>query len=114
MTAHVLTTDEMKQLYGPFYDRGAGRPLDRRNVPEEFWCLLPYAEFWGVGDDKDRENLVGDAPAEAGKNNLAAVFATYEYPLNDWLAGPVADIRPISEEYAAVCELFMAADYAAP
>ena len=103
----------MKRFYGPFYERGAGLHLDRRNVPEEFWCLIPYAEFWGIGDDKDRENLVSDAPAEV-RDNLAAIFAAYRYPWNAWLGGPAADITPISDEYAAFTELFMAADYASP
>ena len=67
----------MKRLYGRFYDRGAKQHLDRRNVPEKFWPLLPYAEFWGIADDLTREILVKEAPADV-QHNLKPAVAVFD------------------------------------
>ena len=75
--AEILTADEIKRRYGAFYQRGARLHLDARNVPDALWSLLPYAEFWGIADDRERENLVKAAPAEV-KHNLKSVADAFE------------------------------------
>ena len=54
-TSNILTAEQMKQWYGNFYGQSPKLNLDPRNVPEQFWPLLPYAEFWGIADDWTRE-----------------------------------------------------------
>jgi hypothetical protein len=61
----ILSVEEMKQRYGSFYDQSPTPHLDRRKVPERFWPLLPYAEFWGLADDGTREILVRQAHPNA-------------------------------------------------
>jgi hypothetical protein len=39
----ILDEKEMKRRYGIFYDSSPKVRLDPRNVPEQFWPLLPYA-----------------------------------------------------------------------
>jgi hypothetical protein len=106
----ILSTEQMKQLYGSFYERSPKVRLDRRKVPEKFWPLLPYAEFWGVSDDWTREDLVKHAPADA-QQNLKRVVAAFDTELDEWLAGPEADDHHPSDEYIAFVAMGMAADY---
>jgi hypothetical protein len=84
--------------------------LDRRKVPEKFWPLLPYAEFWGIADDWARQDLLKQAPAEI-QRNLKQVVATFDNALDEWLAGPEADNPTPTDEYVAFCAMGMAADY---
>lgn len=106
----ILTAEQMRQLYGDFYKRGAHHRLDRSKVPRKLWPLITYAEFWGVEDDWAREDLVDDAPAEI-KHNLKQVVESYDDDFDDWLAGPEADDDPLSDEYIAFTTLRMAADF---
>src|SRR3954462_7325395 len=98
--ADVWTAEEMKRRYGALYRMSAKVPLDRRKVPRKFWPLLPYAEFWGILDDGEREKLVDQAPREV-QENLADVVAMFDSSLDDWLAGPEADEPEQSAEYLA-------------
>jgi len=109
-TSNILTTDQMKQWYGNFHGQSPKLNLDPRNVPEQFWPLLPYAEFWGVADDWTREGLVKQAPAEV-QRNLKQVVAAFDDALDEWLAGPEADGTTFSDEYIAYTAMRMAADF---
>lgn len=109
-TADILNTAEMKQRYGSFYQRGQKLELDRAKVPERLWPLLPYAEFWGIADDLDRELLVKEAPKDL-QQNFEAVVDSFDGELDEWLAGPEADERNPSDEYVAYSAMRMAADY---
>jgi hypothetical protein len=108
-TPEILSAEQMKRLYGRFYDRSPKFQLDRRRVPEKFWPLLPYAEFWGMADDSARQRLVKQAPAEI-RRNLKQVVAAFDDALDEWLAGPEADNPTPTDEYIAFCAMGMAAD----
>lgn len=107
----ILNTDQMRQRYGSFYYQGSEKHLDRKNVPEPLWPLLPYATFWGSPDDWTREDLVEAASAQV-KENLRTVVAYFDKQLDEWLAGPEADNPRLSDEYIAFTALRMAADFA--
>ena len=70
----LWTAEEMKRGYGSFYRSSPGMHLDKNKVPREFWPLLPYAEFWGIADDKTRERVVSKAPMQV-QENLKRVIA---------------------------------------
>ena len=109
-TPDILSAEQMKRWYGSFYDRSPMLDLDQRKVPEEFWPLLPYAEFWGVADDLTREILVKQAPADV-QHNLKEAVAAFDNALDEWLAGPEADDPNPSDEYIAFSAMRMAAYY---
>ncbi len=111
-TPSILSAEQMKRRYASFYDRSPKLDLDRKEVPEKFWPLVPYAEFWGIADDWQRERLVKDAPADV-QFNLQEVVLAFDSALGDWLAGPAADDPPFSDEYIAFTAMRMAADTAA-
>ncbi len=108
--ANVLTAEEMKYRYGNYYDQSPKLRLDRSKVPERFWPLLPYAEFWGFADDWTRQDLVEQAPPEV-QRNLKHVVSTFDSALNEWLAGPESAGPSFSDEYIAFTALRMAADF---
>lgn len=105
---HLLSRDELWRTYGDS-NPPERLSLDRHNVPEEFWPLIPYAEFWGLRDDADRMQLVDSAPLEL-LQNLKAVVTANEKALQKWLAGDAADATP-TDEYIAFCTLIMASDF---
>ena len=109
-TPDILSAEQMKQRYGVFYNCSPKRHLDPRKVPEQFWPLMAYAEFWGIADDLAREKLVKQAPAEV-QRNLKQVVSAFDNALDDWLAGPEADNPNPSDEYVAFSAIGMAADY---
>jgi len=109
--ADVLSAQEMKQWYGHFYDSSPKVRLNRASIAEQFWPLLPYAEFWGIADDWTREDLVKNAPPDV-RENLKRVVAAFDNALDEWLAGPEADSPNPTDEYIAFCAMGMAADYA--
>jgi hypothetical protein len=106
----VLSAALMKQFYGNFYESGPNLQLDKTRIPEQFWPLIQYAEFWGASDDWKREDLVRSAPADV-LQSLKHVVAAFDNAMDEWLAGPEADDRPPSEEYVAFTAMRMAADY---
>ena len=73
-------------------------------------ALLPYAEFWGIADDLEREILVKEAPADV-QQNLKQVVAAFDNAMDEWLAGPEADDPRPSDEYIAYSAMRMAAYY---
>jgi hypothetical protein len=108
-TTDISSVEQMKTLYGDFYDRSAKLQLDRRKVPQEYWPLLPYREFWGLADDWARERLVESAPRYV-RLNLQPAVAAFDSALDAWLAGPEADGPSFSNEYIAFSALRIAAD----
>jgi hypothetical protein len=107
---NVLTREQMRETYGPFFERSANVSLDRTRVPADVWPLLPYAEFWGATDDWTREALVTDSPVGVAEN-LKAVVQAFDDMLDSWLAGPEADNRAPSREFLAFAAMVMAADF---
>ncbi len=108
--ADVLSAERMRELYGSFYDSGSKLQLDKARIPEQFWPLIQYAEFWGASDDWTREDLVESAPPEF-LQNLKHVVAAFDNAMDEWLAGPEADDPHPSDEYIAFVAMGMAADY---
>jgi hypothetical protein len=106
----ILSADQMKRQYGRFYNSSPKLHLDRTNVPETFWPLLAYAEFWRIADDLMRENLVKRAPADVHQN-LKEVVVAFDSVLDEWLAGPEPDDPNSSNEYIAFSAMRMAAYY---
>ncbi len=109
-TPDISSAEQMKRWYGSFYNSSPKLHLDRRKVPEKFWPLIAYAEFWGIADDVTRENLVKQAPADV-QHNLKEAVAAFDSALDEWLAGPEADNPNPSDEYVAFSAMGMAADY---
>ena len=107
--AKVYTQDEMEAAYGELYRSSKPRKLRASKVPENLHALLPYASFWGVADDRERERLIARAPKDVQKN-LKQMVAQFGPALDEWLAGPAADEKP-TPEYVAFGAMVMAADY---
>lgn len=98
----------MEKHYGAPYLRYPKLSLNRANIPKQFWPLIPYAEFWGVSDDDDRELLVNECPAVALRN-LRNVVDAFDADLKEWLGGPEADAPKSTPEYVAFSAMRMAA-----
>jgi hypothetical protein len=107
-TPDILSAGQMKRRYGGFYDSSPKLHLDRTKVPEKYWPLLAYAEFWGIADDLTREILVEQASADV-QLNLKQVVGAFDSALDEWLAGPEADNPNPSDEYVAFSAMRMAA-----
>lgn len=106
----ILTDDEMKRCYGSFYAASPKVSIDLSRVPQGLHALAPYAEFWGIADDCEREALVAKSPREV-QENLKRVIASFDDDLDDWLAGDDADNPTPSREYVVFSAMRMAADF---
>jgi hypothetical protein len=106
----VYALEAMKENYGTFFDSVALLPLDQARVPEKLRRLIPYAAFWGRGDDRARESLVRKAPKEV-QRNLKEVVAANDDLLDEWLSGSEASAPRPSLEYVAFSAMRMAADF---
>ncbi len=106
----ALSADEMKQLYGVFYQESPKASIDPSQVPGSLHVLVPYAEFWGISDDWAREELIAKSP-QSVQENLKAVVASFDDKLDEWLAGEEADSTSPSKEYVAFSAMRMAADF---
>ena len=107
----VLSAGEMQGKYGLFAQNARRPTLNPSRVPRQLLQLIPMAEFWGIGDDLIREDVVTKAPVEALEALRVAVRAN-RATLNEWLAGPEADPSQPSPEYLAFSNMRMAADSA--
>jgi hypothetical protein len=108
-TSKMLSRAELQTFYGAFYDRPK-RKLNPARIPSDLHPLIPYAEFWGIDDDFDREALVDAAPPGVVAN-LCAVVVQNNDAFDDWLAGAEANDPEPSPEYCAFTTMRMAADY---
>jgi hypothetical protein len=106
----ALSVEEMKQLYGTFYEASPKASIDLSQVPGSLHVLVPYAEFWGISDDWAREELVAKS-SQSVQENLKAVVALFDDKLDEWLAGEEADSTSPSKEYVAFSAMRMAADF---
>ncbi|WP_377165038.1 hypothetical protein [Prosthecobacter fluviatilis] len=106
----VLTAAQLQQHYGNFHELSPKAEFDPADVPDELVPLIPYAAFWGLSDDLDRENLVEAATPEITAN-LKLVIRENDDAIDAWLAGPLADKPPFSAAYIAFSAMRMAADY---
>jgi hypothetical protein len=107
----ILNEAEMAKLYGALCAMRIPASLEASRIPQDLWPLIPYASFWGVSDDLERERLVAEASPEIIEN-LKFAMRQFAPQLDSWLAGPEADQERPSAEYVAFSAMRMAADYA--
>ena len=81
------------------------------SVPVPLRPLIHYAEFWDASDDGIRQAMVDAAPEEV-EENLVAVVSEFDNELDDWLAGPEAELPTPAPEHIAFSAMRMAADFA--
>jgi hypothetical protein len=110
MKKFAINEDELSQLYGEFYPASPGTKFDILNVPENLRQLAPYAAFWGLADDLEREHLVNIAPTNIARE-LRDIVASFDDALDEWLTGAEADSDCPSDAYVAFSCLRMAADF---
>ena len=109
----VWSAEQLKERYGIFFNSSPRVHLDRRNVPEKYWALLPYAEFWGIADSSTRMDLIDRAPADV-RRNLKQVVGASDDMLEEWMLAPDTDTLNPTDEYVAFAAMIMAADYIPP
>jgi hypothetical protein len=100
----------LNEIYGTFFECGTLLTLDQEQVPRPLWPLIPYAAFWGIVDDWERESLVRKAPLDV-RENLKAIVAANDDLLDEWLAGSESSSPNPSQEYVAFSAMRMAADF---
>jgi hypothetical protein len=100
----------MCSTYGSFFDTRSLEHLNPDNVPLALRPVMPYAAFWGITDDLEREHLVESAP-QAARQDLARVVNAIDDQLDEWLAGPESEKEFPTKEYAAFSAMRMAALY---
>ena len=109
MDQHHTSPVDLKQSYGDFYNLNPQIQFNLSDVPQSLHHLIPYAMFWGISDDLDREHLVLKAP-EAIKHELKNIVVDNDDLLDEWLAGEEADSPP-TDAYVAFSAMRMAADF---
>jgi hypothetical protein len=103
--------EHMQRLYGEF-TRAQGLPkLNPEKIPPELCPWIPYAEFWGIAEDFDREELIRQASHKI-QEDLVQLIQRLDDDLDEWLAGDGPKNGPLSDEYCAFSWMRMAADYA--
>ena len=73
-------------------------------MPPSAWPLIPLAEKWGIGDDYEREQAVG----QASRGELEDLVNTLNSADDDfwtWLAGPESRGPSFSREYIVMTAL---------
>jgi hypothetical protein len=109
------SADEIREhmlcLYREF-TRAEGLPkLNPEKIPAKLGPWIPYAEFWGIAEDFDREELVRQASQEI-QEDLVQLIQRLDDALDEWLASDEPKNGPLSDEYCAFSWMRMAADYA--
>lgn len=107
----ILNEERMRQVYGAFYQRSLQAKVDQVGIPEGLRLPAPYAQFWGVTDDLDREHLVTAAPGHV-RLNLKEVVGLFDDAMDQWLGGEESYNERLSDAYVAFTAMRMAADFA--
>jgi len=105
-----FTLVNLEQRYGKFYTVSNQVDFVSSDVPGTLLTLIPYAKFWGLSDDWEREQLVAKAPDEI-KNELKLLIVKYDDFLDEWLAGEEAGSPLPSDAYVAFSAMRMCADF---
>ena len=100
----------LRQKYGSFYNESTQVNFDSSVVPIKLRPLIPYAKFWGLSDDLEREQLAEKAPQEI-REELKSLIAEYDDLIDAWLAGDEAVSEAPSDAYVAFSAMRMCADY---
>ena len=102
--------DAIKAEYGDFISHSPTVEFSADDVPKNLHSLIPYASFWGITDDLERENLVENAPDHL-KVSLQKLIADNDDALDGWLAGDESSHSNPSGAYIAFSAMRMAADF---
>lgn len=102
--------EAIRNEYGEFFLESSTAEFESDDVPENLRHLIPYASFWGLSDDWEREQLAEKAPDHL-KKSLQKLIADNDDALDRWLAGEEASIPDPSDAYVAFSALRMASDY---
>ena len=102
----VLAGNEMQQKYDLYAENRPELHLDPEMVPEKLRVLVPHAEYWGVGDDLMREDLIEKSSIKDLKLLAQAVEPLYG-EIGEWLEGPEAKGPEYSDEYLAFSDMSM-------
>lgn len=102
--------DKLLKEYGEFAKCSPLVEFDESDVPENLRNLIPYARFWGISDDLERE-VLSEAADQSVKDRLKALIAENDDLLDDWLAGEEADSLAPSDAYVAFSAMRMCADF---
>ena len=103
--------ERLKAVYGDFYGMSSSIEFDADDVPAGLRGIIPYARFWGVSDDCERESLVRAAPANV-LAELKSIVDVHDDALDLWLGGDEAHEPSPSDAYVAFSAMRMAADFA--
>lgn len=102
----VVSVGEARARFGFGPDQRPILRLDPQRVPPNLHDLIPLAEKWGIADDLVREACASNA--EAGElDELVKRVKMREDELDEWLAGPEAEVKDPSSEYVAFSALAM-------
>jgi hypothetical protein len=107
--SNILNAEQMKEMYGKFYNQSPRITINRNRIPANLLPLFDYAQFWGILDEVTRLRLVHQAPAEV-QRNLKEVVTAFDAILDDWLVQPEETEETMSLEYVAYTALRMASD----
>jgi hypothetical protein len=107
----VATGGELRRRYGLTAENRPTIQLDPREVPKDLRHLIPLTEYWGVGDDLIRDDIVDKADPQA-KQALVAPVAKHDNALDAWLTSPEALRLGPTPAYVAFTCMRMASDLA--
>jgi hypothetical protein len=107
--SNILNAEQMKQMYGDFYNQSPRVTLNRSKILATLLPLIDYAQFWGIPDEVPRDTLVSEAPTEV-QRNLKEVVTAFDAILDEWLVQPEKTEETMSIEYVAYTALRMASD----
>jgi hypothetical protein len=110
MQSKSETTEVLKREYGEFASASPLAEFEVEDVPENLRSLIPYARFWGISDDWQREQLALKAP-EPARASLQQLIADNDDALDEWLAGDEASSATPSDAYVAFSAMRMCADF---
>jgi hypothetical protein len=101
---YVLTVKELEAKYKVKKGKAKRYPVDKENIPEQFWVLIPYIDYFCLDAQEEREDFCELLPQTAFQH-LADVLNTFEPALTEWLADNAFKKKPNTEEYYALCTL---------
>ncbi|MCR9294964.1 MAG: hypothetical protein NXI32_19785 [bacterium] len=80
------------------------------DIPDALYPLIPYARFWGISDDWQREQLAIKAP-DCVRESFKRLIEQNDDVLDDWLSGEEALSAQPTDAYVAFSAMRMCADF---
>jgi hypothetical protein len=100
------SVEDLEKRYNFSPKKKYGMIMDKSKIPEQYWVLIPYIEFFYSKDQKERESLKKKMPKQAILD-FKEILKMYDAPLDEWLAGEEAFRDVVSDEYTAFSLLRM-------